>query len=208
MSPNSPYQYGALANSDSIRLLQLKLAASIDPILHCELIEVNLSTAPNYEALSYVWGKDDNPQLLHLPVGYLKVTENLASALISLRYGVRSRLLWVDAVCIHQSDSTEKAQQVALMARIYRKAFRVLAWLGKDDGKIINLPTILKFSQMAKELRLKSPAPENKAVIQKWFYGDPEKVIWLAAAIRELGDANFPMIYESAWFTRMWIVQE
>ena len=94
------------------------------------------------------------------------------------------------------------------MARIYRKAFRVLAWLGKDDGKIINIPTILKFSQMAKQLGLKSPAPENKSVIQKWFYGDPEKVMRLAAAIRELGDANFPEIYESAWFTRMWIVQE
>ncbi|KAL8836986.1 MAG: hypothetical protein Q9176_005987 [Flavoplaca citrina] len=177
-------------------------------IIQCKLIDVDLFKASEYEALSYVWGKDDNPNFLHLPGGHLKVTENLASALRGLRYGGRCRLLWMDAVCIHQSDSTEKAQQVALMARIYRKAFRVLAWLGKDDGKIINIPTILKFSQMAKQLGLKSPAPENKAVIQKWFYGDPEKVIWLEAAIHELGEANFPKTYESAWFTRMWIVQE
>ena len=61
---------------------------------------------------------------------------------------------------------------------------------------------------MVKQFGLKSPAPGNKAVIQKRFYGDPEKVIWLAAAIRELGGANFPTIYESPWFTRMWTVQE
>ncbi|KAL8896251.1 MAG: hypothetical protein Q9192_003187 [Flavoplaca navasiana] len=208
MLPNSLYQYEALVKSDSIRLLQLEPAASNNTIIHCELIDVELATAPGYEALSYVWGNKDSPQSIYLPYGYLEVTENLASALRDLQYGGRSRLLWVDAVCIHQSDSTEKARQVALMARIYRSAFRVLAWLGGDDGNIINLPTILKFSQMAKQLGLKSPAPENKAVIQKWFYGDPEKVIWLEGAIRELGDANFPTIYDSAWFTRMWIVQE
>ncbi|KAL8976016.1 MAG: hypothetical protein Q9205_007901, partial [Flavoplaca limonia] len=208
MSLNYPYQYEALAKGDSIRLLQLKPAASNDTIIQCELIDVDLVIASEYEALSYVWGNDDEPNFIHLPSGHLKVTENLPSALRGLRYGGRSRLLWVDAVCIHQSDSTEKAQQVALMARIYRNALRVLAWLGNDDLKVINFLTILKFSKMARHLGLKSPAPENKAVIQKWFYGDPKKVVWLEAAIRELGDANFSMIYKSAWFTRMWIVQE
>jgi len=40
------------------------------------------------------------------------------------------RLLWVDAICINQSDDTEKAVQVAEMHHIYQKATSVYVWLG------------------------------------------------------------------------------
>ena len=93
MSPSCPYQYETLGKGDSIRLLQLKPATSSDMIIQCELIDVDLSTASEYEALSYVWGNDDMPNFLHLPSGHLQVTENLASALRGLRYGGKSRLL-------------------------------------------------------------------------------------------------------------------
>ena len=37
---------------------------------------------------------------------------------------------WIDAICINQDDTTERAHQVRLMAGIYRTAFDVLVWLG------------------------------------------------------------------------------
>lgn len=41
----------------------------------------------------------------------------------------RRRVLWVDALCINQSDEQERSHQIALMADIYRKASKVLIWL-------------------------------------------------------------------------------
>jgi hypothetical protein len=45
--------------------------------------------------------------------------------------------LWVDAICIDQSNSTqEKATQIPLMGEIYSRAGRVLAWLGGDLTRV------------------------------------------------------------------------
>ncbi|KAK3485259.1 uncharacterized protein B0T23DRAFT_389984 [Neurospora hispaniola] len=38
--------------------------------------------------------------------------------------------LWIDQLCINQSDSDEKAVQVGLMSQIYSRAKQVLIWLG------------------------------------------------------------------------------
>jgi hypothetical protein len=38
--------------------------------------------------------------------------------------------LWIDAICINQSDLDERSKQVAIMGQIYSKASEVRAWLG------------------------------------------------------------------------------
>ena len=40
--------------------------------------------------------------------------------------------LWVDALCINQSDLEERAQQVLRMREIYAKAKYTLVWLGPE----------------------------------------------------------------------------
>jgi len=45
----------------------------------------------------------------------------------------RKVYLWVDAVCINQSDLEERSHQVALMAEIYTRAQSVLVWLGAEN---------------------------------------------------------------------------
>ncbi|KAK3952372.1 heterokaryon incompatibility protein-domain-containing protein [Pseudoneurospora amorphoporcata] len=43
--------------------------------------------------------------------------------------------IWIDQVCIAQSDPYEKAMQVGLMSQIYSRAEQVLVWLGPEaDG--------------------------------------------------------------------------
>ncbi|KAI4240701.1 MAG: hypothetical protein L6R42_011460, partial [Xanthoria sp. 1 TBL-2021] len=208
MSFNSPYQYGALGKMDSIRLLQLKPASSSDMVLQCELFDCELSAAPEYEALSYVWGNDEFPQGIQLPSGYLRITDSLASALRALRSSDKPRQLWVDAVCINQRDLVEKARQVSQMAKIYGKAARVLAWLGEDSASTLNVASVLDLAQKAEDVGLRSPNGENRETILKWVHGDPENVGWMMGVMSAVDDAGFPSLYRSSWFTRMWIVQE
>ena len=40
------------------------------------------------------------------------------------------RILWVDAVCVNQSDFKEQSTQVAMMLEIYARAEQVNIWLG------------------------------------------------------------------------------
>ncbi|KAL8992894.1 MAG: hypothetical protein Q9169_006759, partial [Polycauliona sp. 2 TL-2023] len=208
MSPSRTYEHEALQKNDSIRLLWLEPALSSDMVLQCQLIETELSAAPDYEALSYVWGADAYPQTLRLPSGYLKITDSLASALQALRSGDGCRLLWVDAVCINQHDGVEKAQQVARMASIYGNASKVVAWLGEDPRVSLNVSSIIKLAEKAEDIGLQSPEGENRETILKWAYGDSEKGRWTMGVMSAVDDAGFPSLYQSSWFTRMWIVQE
>ena len=63
----------------------------------------------------------------------LHVTPNLHSALEQLRLPDQSRVLWIDAICINQGDTSERNQQVSYMAEIYQKAAHVCIWLGPAD---------------------------------------------------------------------------
>lgn len=59
------------------------------------------------------------------------VTENLHLALKHLRLKDRERTLWIDALCINQSDTRERTHQVTRMSSIYERASLVVVWLGE-----------------------------------------------------------------------------
>ena len=40
--------------------------------------------------------------------------------------------LWVDSICIDQSNVEEKAQQIVLMPEIFNNAWSVTIWLGEN----------------------------------------------------------------------------
>jgi Heterokaryon incompatibility protein (HET) len=42
--------------------------------------------------------------------------------------------LWIDAICINQTDETERANQVRKMRDIYCGAWSVISWVGNNDG--------------------------------------------------------------------------
>lgn len=101
----------------------------------CALVEAQLSQKPSYEALSYRWTDPDknNPDLVFCNDVDLPVGPNLYAALIRFWLTDVPRALWVDQVCINQTDGLEKGQQLLIMGDIYSKAERVLAWLGPSD---------------------------------------------------------------------------
>ncbi|KAI8225327.1 Heterokaryon incompatibility protein 6, OR allele [Colletotrichum sp. SAR 10_96] len=82
-----------------------------------------------YEALSYAWGSTDQSETITANGQILHVTKNLYSALEHLRQK-ENRILWIDAICIDQTNLQERGHQVGQMSDIYRQADQVLVWLG------------------------------------------------------------------------------
>ena len=121
-------------NESEIRLVRLKGSPELG--LRLDLQHTYLD-ALQYDALSYTWSTADDIQnedeikrLIQINGMTVQVLENLYEALAQLhRNGVTS-WLWIDAICINQSDTKEKSQQVALMSNIFGKARLVHIWLG------------------------------------------------------------------------------
>lgn len=137
-SPIHKLDYLPLSTStDEIRLLTI--IPSYDPSMpiSCTLEHKKFSDNPTYESLSYTWGSPDG----HKPTIYvdnkpMTIRENLWFALKDMRECYDSRTLWIDAVCIDQDNIDERTRQVRIMPFIYRRATKVLVWLGLEDSKV------------------------------------------------------------------------
>lgn len=144
----SVFQYKPLTNSTThTRLLLLhspKAGASglRGQLLEYPICDTNDGNRP-YEAVSYLWGNDNRTCLITIGDAELAITQNLYDLLLRLQDGVHAQLLWADGVCINQEDEGEKEAQIPLMAEIYAKARRVIAWLGPaEDDSCVALDTI------------------------------------------------------------------
>lgn len=58
------------------------------------------------------------------------VRENLWLALQQLQTQPTPIVIWIDAICINQSDELEREEQVTKMKAIYENAEEVILWLG------------------------------------------------------------------------------
>ncbi|EON67114.1 hypothetical protein W97_06367 [Coniosporium apollinis CBS 100218] len=76
------------------------------------------------------------------------VTENLHLALKHLRLKDRERTLWIDALCINQSDTRERTHQVTRMSSIYKQASSVVVWLGEAwNGSELAMECLQRFGK-------------------------------------------------------------
>ncbi|KAL8760735.1 MAG: hypothetical protein Q9184_003093 [Pyrenodesmia sp. 2 TL-2023] len=133
--------YGAIDPSSSeFRILTPSPAKNKTDGIHCTLerveFEASTGTWPAYEELSYTWGDATVRRMIYVNRLPFQVTRNLDVALRYLRQRDEPRVLWIDAVCIDQSNLAEKTHQVGMMGNIYRNAARVLVWLGESDKDI------------------------------------------------------------------------
>lgn len=117
---------------------------------------------------------------------------NLCLALLHLRSLKCAIPFWIDAICINQLDEHERNKQVSLMAFIYTRAVTVVAWLGT---KIYHNPQTC-FITMHEEWETGSTRHLGKSFARgRYKYNsDPEP--------------DFFRVMQSAYWTRMWIVQE
>ncbi|KAK1751544.1 heterokaryon incompatibility protein-domain-containing protein [Echria macrotheca] len=132
------YSFEGLEKGD-IRLLQLQPAISQTAPLHLVLEVYSINDCPEYEAVSYTWGGegDDSTPVCPVYVGgfwdVLLQTKNCAAMLRYLRLQDRVRTLWVDAICINQRSTSEKAVQIPYMRRIFGDAMRVMVYLDSQN---------------------------------------------------------------------------
>nr|POE77966.1 heterokaryon incompatibility protein 6, or allele [Quercus suber] len=176
--------------------------------LQADLVTVNLQALEGvtidsttetigYRALSYVWGPtavDHHRPTLICNGSTLTISPNLAQALHALRHPTEVVHLWADAICINQNDEVEKAQQVATMLTIYKKAQSVCAWLGESDQKTPLAFTYLRDSARM-ELKLQS---DDKTISHSKECLDRLHVIY--SSLMEL--------YMRPYLKRQWIRQE
>jgi hypothetical protein len=172
--------------------------------IRCRIKQVVLSASgsePQFTALSYVWGNPNGPR--HSVVindRRYNVLENLYRFLDL--HGVRGiNNVFVDALCIAQDDKDEKNHQVLLMKDIYRRAAKVIAWLGPAEGRsdeLFDLLNELEFVELREEsgyFHVLSSEPDFQ--VQRRLIKREQMVARAATNLCQRG-----------YWTRAWIVQE
>jgi len=112
-----------------------------------------------------------------------------------------SQLIWIDAVCINQSDLKERSEQVKTMQKIYKGAFSLVVWLGAEENG------------SSKAFALLSAISE---VLEHWPIGDfkPDKELGkhladtMSPAELEESWSSLAALFARPWFTRAWVCQE
>jgi hypothetical protein len=175
-------------DSTNIRVIEMLDRYQSPPgaYITCKFQVVSLNSNPAYTALSYTWGPPDSDKVITIGGEIVMVRKNLWEFLAEAleRVDNRPRWLWIDAICIDQSNNTEKSHQVAMMGDIYSKAAHVLVWLGPATKAITH--TFNKMMQY----------DENEFHVPNVNYWDP----MVGHGIEELKALEY-------WH-RLWILQE
>ena len=170
-----------------IRLLMLYPAKSYEP-LRGELFTCFLGLdAPEYAAISYVWGPRNCMQTIWLHNVQLPITQSLEQCLRRLRKETGAIVLWIDSLCINQDNIEEKSTQVNMMDRIYASSQKVQVWLGAEERySWVGIQVLEYFAT--------NPRPTTEA---PWQTLPPDLIV--------LGLSE---VMSRAWFKRIWVAQE
>ncbi|KAF3800918.1 Heterokaryon incompatibility protein 6, partial [Colletotrichum gloeosporioides] len=178
----------------SIRVLDIA-PGERDDILRGNFGVVQLgSDPPHYEALSYTWadasGNSKKCRAVYIGPFWdaVPITQNCADALCSVRFHhnrLKHRTLWIDAVCVNQTDVMERTSQVALMPEIYSSAAEVLVYLGLASNS-----SNTALETMSRSLSTNGCRHSNGGVMCQMCQD----------AISQL--------FQRPYFKRLWVVQE
>ncbi|KAG9229980.1 heterokaryon incompatibility protein-domain-containing protein [Amylocarpus encephaloides] len=216
------FSYQALDLSKSeIRLISIEPGSGLNP-LKGHIFHVPLSDAtPKYHALSYAWGEEtegsnasaSEPSIgrrLHYyltqwplppgPSGWMfiddeqfKIRPNLEAALRHLRSETKQLVLWIDAICIDQQNTTERSEQVSQMRTIYRRAEDVHVWLGPaTDDSGMAMRFLQDIARLSDDEIHGETLLQRKLTEKKWI-PDIESLVPL---------------FKRPYWTRAWVVQE
>lgn len=183
---------------------------------------------PPYQALSYVWGREDATKSITLRDTELShvgrtveeysrlvkvqmqprtfyVRPNLYKALKRLRDEHVNLWFWIDAICINQADDTEKAHQIPKMLKIYCNALNVCVWLGEPDTETGSASLVPGAGSAAEESHpldfvadLVDLGTLDYLVSDEGIQEETTIRCWLA----------FARLLRNDWFRRRWVIQE
>jgi hypothetical protein len=217
------YRHSDLRTPRSIRLLQLgdhgpiTTTARLDELT---LVDVELDKAPLYEALSYVWGVAHGWDEITIDGLPLKVTRSCKTALEHVSRSTQAQYLWVDSICIDQTNVAERSAQVQIMGQIYASAYCVVVWLNMESH---NPDALAAFAERVDFIGWKRPVEpkivtvpkaKNKSISISAFIdrGSGGQIKRNAAIPRHpaqrepVVDVSMPTtrLLTSSWFSRVW----
>ncbi|KAM0259745.1 hypothetical protein ACHAQJ_003181 [Trichoderma viride] len=175
------------ASYQQIRLLELSPSTDTSD-MQGSFRAVELSNCPKYTALSYTWGEEANCREIKIGNEKILIRENLWWFLRLQSCSIsKSKLFWIDAICINQSDVGERNHQVGMMRQIYANAADVYIWLGPEsDDSAIAMDYITQ--KASRELEAK---------------GLGFRPVWSEREGKALVE-----LCERPYWRRMWILQE
>jgi hypothetical protein len=150
-----------------------------------------------YTALSYVWGIpvfDHSVQITNSES--VEISSSLAVALYRLRSTQESIFLWIDQICIDQTDRRDKEQQIPLMGLIYTHATNTVIWLGDENGEEPSL-AFETMEYVYARLQL-SDVQITTDDFERLDFPPPTHRAW--HAVRQL--------LQRPWLSRLWTIQE
>ncbi|KAK4445121.1 heterokaryon incompatibility protein-domain-containing protein [Podospora aff. communis PSN243] len=152
-----PFSYTPLPHDRAIRLLHLVPDRTQHHGFSLVLQAADLDNAPKFCALSYTWQRAVVKTPAELEPDYreapalvsvlcngkrLEITENAFDFLCRIfscgqfradKTQVGANHVWIDSICINQSDARDRSHQVSLMGDIYFKCGGTIVWLGKEE---------------------------------------------------------------------------
>ncbi|KIV99187.1 uncharacterized protein PV09_09140 [Verruconis gallopava] len=198
---HNTFPYDELKHLDSFRLLKLLPGEGSEPI-GCTLVHARLSEVPEYEAISYAWGNVVSEHPVFLGKHEIQVQQSAYLALHEFRFLDKPRLIWMDALCIDQSNVAERNQQVNMMRNIFGKAKQTLIWLGASDSSDEEAVQLLR--DIDREIGIKifgsqrhrtSEARQLQCNIRATHLAEDSRISLRALLGRD-------------WFRRVWVLQE
>ncbi|KAI2779370.1 heterokaryon incompatibility protein-domain-containing protein [Daldinia loculata] len=194
-----------MLSKTEIRILDLLPSSGLnnsDAPIQCRSRVVPFPTDIDFETLSYVWGTVQDVINISVDGNDVPITTNLAAVLKRIRLVGEIRTVWVDQLCINQQDEEEKANQVALMGRIYSTTSQCLIWLGEigQDISLSDAQTGLDFIYYVSEGKRKQEGTSELSVSVD--FDSVEALRGPMRALDSIGLKNNP------WWARMWTLQE
>lgn len=132
------------------------------------------------------------------------------------------QLFWIDAVCIDQSSVKKRSHQVGMMNSIYSRAALVMGWLGPcwqqiEPWQASHLTTCLDSCMQSNETRIQRNCSCEKPCLRD-FEPKPsvqtppsdKVVLHMSPAEEHRAEAmrHKIAVFKSAYWRRMWILQE
>jgi hypothetical protein len=134
----------------------------------------------------------------------LEIPTSTERALKHLRLAKEERILWIDAVCINQSNLAERSSQVALMREVYLNSNKNNVLLGDgsedDDSAAEALATVQAlFDEAQRETDNFATWRETVMPNSSWVWSTKPSAVPLTGE---------PLIrlFASKWFSRLWLV--
>ncbi|KAK4565268.1 hypothetical protein LTR86_003885 [Recurvomyces mirabilis] len=198
-TPLKPWQIRILrlhAGSPGDRLTADLLVA--DVLDNPGLVLHDAQEAIEYEAVSYCWGEPVFDPKITVNKCKHAITSNLHQGLQVLRSAHDERYLWIDALCIDQTDASDKSAQVQRMFNIFRKARRVVVWLWSIEHMV---ESSLAYRQASSDFHRE--AAQSFAVSGTWLQGGRDE-----GFDEDILKARLRSRVCHPWVRRAWVQQE